>query len=127
MKFLFLQKGSGWPQTLCLYLVDWLSINTCTYDNASDIPNKGNFTFDQILNINSCDSEEKIKQCDLLGGKCVVFMDAYFMIAIGCAIFGGFWIWSFKNHVCSLQSLQKYYWTINLKEPKREFYDAVNF
>ena len=113
--------GSSWPNTLSLYLVDFFSINNCTYDAStkSTIDDNISDILEKIEN-NSCSSESQINQCKLLGGKCSVYLDAYYLIAIACGFFGFFWIWSYRNQIWSLHSSQKSSWSIRLKNPKKE-------
>ena len=108
--------GSGWPQTLFLYMVDIFSIKNCTYDSNGKATIVDTFSslLDKI-DKNVCNTDAEMKQCTHLGGKCVVFLDAYYLIAVGCGIFGILWIWSNRSHIWFLQSLPKNTWKIRIK------------
>ena len=113
--------GSNWPQTLALYLVDLFTLKSCTYDSSMRFLNstiKANDNLRSLLDKidkNYCSSDAEIKECNLLNGKCVVLVDAYYFVAVFCGLIGIYWIVNNRTTLYFLQSLEKSVWKIRIK------------
>ena len=111
--------GGVWPQTLALYLANFLTFKYCSseslkVDPKSDISNSTNFTqvIETIKN-NTCASEVLSKECVSLGGLCVTTIDAYYIETVACTVFAIFWIFQFKDVMYKLQNIPKSAWKLN--------------
>jgi hypothetical protein len=59
------------------------------------------------------------KNCHGYGAKCVVEVDAFYVLTIICAILGVLWIYKFKSVISYLQSLSKQDWKITELKKKQ--------
>ena len=113
--------GTNWPQTLALFLVDFFTLKSCTYDSSIRFLNSSARAIDNLRSIldkidkNYCSSDAEIKECNYLNGKCVVLVDAYYFVAVCCGLTGIYWIVKNRTSLYFLQNLEKSVWKIRLK------------
>jgi PAT family acetyl-CoA transporter-like MFS transporter 1 len=60
--------GGNWPATVSLYFVDYFTVKTCT-----------------------CHDSMTYKECETLGGACILAIDGYYVEIILCFIIGFVW------------------------------------
>ncbi|KAL1494448.1 hypothetical protein ABEB36_010046 [Hypothenemus hampei] len=96
--------GGNWPAMLALYFVDPLTWKEC----------QGG---ERYLG-NTCDTIAAKEECINYGGKCVKFLDGYYIETIVCTAIGFLWmLWGVKK-IKYIQSLGEGAW--KLKRIKRE-------
>jgi PAT family acetyl-CoA transporter-like MFS transporter 1 len=98
--------GGTWPSTAALFLAGYITVRKCTtIQNGEAL----------VISNNTCTNDLDIKTCTSMSGLCSTTVDAYYVLAAGCTIFGLFWfIWA-KNVVFKLQSLPKAAWKIKIR------------
>lgn len=91
--------GSNWPSTLSLWLVDRLTVQTC-----SEVCTKK--AFDMNLNITTSAPEVTCKT------DCVTTLDGYYIECAICVVLGFIWLQWGNNKLRRLQSLPPAAWSV---------------
>ncbi len=106
--------GGVWPQTLALYLANYLTFKYCSSESLLADKSISNFTDTiSLIKNNTCESEIVSKDCVSLGGVCVTTVDAFYVETIACTFFAIFWLLRFKGVMFKLQEMPKSAWKLN--------------
>lgn len=108
--------GGSYPGTTAMYLISWLSVKLCSFDDVSKptvsstplITNSGrNITAD-----NACQSTAKSAECRAAGGICVTTFDAYFYLSLGFLFLGVIWLLIFRRTIRTLKNTPNSSWKL---------------
>lgn len=98
-------------------VLERISNNACASDTATQVTNflytmmykiLDEWFFFKLKLLIFCQT----KECENLGGKCLFRVDAYYIEAVVCSIFGVFWFFYFKHKLLNLQTLPSHVWKL---------------
>ncbi|CAF0891900.1 unnamed protein product [Brachionus calyciflorus] len=112
--------GTSWPSTVSLYIVDWLSVKVCTYDEISygaylNKTKNSTLEFKKILSLidmNTCSNDVQKLECSNYNGRCEYKIDAFYILGIFFIIVGLVWTVYFRKVINKLQSYPKTSWKL---------------
>jgi PAT family acetyl-CoA transporter-like MFS transporter 1 len=96
----FTNFGGNWPATASLYLVNILTVKTCSTTGQS------------------CVSADQLQQCvdpsveGVVAGQCVVQTDGYYILSVVLAIAGFVWLALMSKRLTYLQNLPMSRWSV---------------
>lgn len=132
--------GAMYPSTLGMYLINWLTVKNCSFENYTQ--NASNSTFEASYNYtynggynqtdlkqmfhlkngvtigdyeNKCSTNGLKDECIELGGECVVVIDAYYYLIGVFSVIGIVWILCVMRLVRNLNYLPKSEWKMKTK------------
>ncbi len=101
-------SGSNWAYTTVLFAADYLTWKRCSLDD------------------NQCKTKNEEKQCEILGGVCRPYIDAYYIEVTLCTVGGIIWLlWKYRK-LKYLQNLPINVWQIRNNRRKSELSEDDN-
>lgn len=119
--------GNHWPITTALYLVDTFTNKACSHDltinwdKLNSSKKKTLIAFLTKIEENKCSTTEQAKNCAKNGAKCVIIVDAFYLLTGICIAIGIIWFFYYRKQINNLQLLSKSSWKIgkiNVKKPQ---------
>ncbi|CAI9735525.1 acetyl-coenzyme A transporter 1-like [Octopus vulgaris] len=86
--------GGNWPATIALWLVESLTIKTCSSDNSS------------------CSDAVNAEICTEKGGTCSTKIDGYYIEIAFCLVVGFIWYFNRRSTINRLQNLKADHWKV---------------
>ena len=112
--------GTRWPISLNLWLVDMITYKNCmeTKERNSTVHVWKNSTSDASLDMYTCYEQVEVDACESAGGACVVSVDGFYILSIGCVIIGYLWyVWA-GQAVRKWQQLDVSEWRVHKKSTR---------
>lgn len=104
--------GGNWPSTAALWLVDKLTVETCT--QVCTIPDATNKSLATPVPLNASTPGEQVCKTD-----CVVWMDGYYIECAVCVVFGFIWLQWGASRLKRIQSLPPVAWYVTLNKSNK--------